>query len=106
MRKLAQRFVVAPTPEQYTLKTCCKCFSECGPWSEVEAKMQRKGGIRGLRICQDENCNLPQNRDRTGASNIGVQFCRLFRDEGPIKQMTKEDLELHRHNLCLHCDEE
>lgn len=106
MRKLAQRFIVAPTPEHYTSKTCCKCFSECGPWSKVEAIMKRNRGIRGLRICQNDNCNLPQNRDRTGASNIGVQFCRLFRNEGPIKQMTKEELEFHRHNLCLHCDEE
>ena len=35
-------------------------------------------GIRGLRICQNEDCKLPQNRDRTAASNIGLQFTRLF----------------------------
>jgi hypothetical protein len=52
---------------------------------------------------------LPQNRDRTGASNIGMQFfffARLFTGRGPIRSMTAEDLELHRHSLCLECDED
>lgn len=47
MRKLARRFVVAPTPEAYTSKTCCRCLGEAGPWVEVEEKMGKK--IRGLR---------------------------------------------------------
>ena len=114
MRKLGKRFLVSPTPEQYTSKTCCKCLHSCGPWAEVEAKMKpvlekrmkHYSGIRGLRICQNEDCKLPQNRDRTGASNIGLQFNRLFAGQGPIRSMTAEDLEFHRHNLCLRCDED
>ena len=114
MRKLGKRFLVSPTPEQFTSKTCCKCLHPCGPWTEVEAKMKpilekrmkHYNGIRGLRICQNENCKLPQNRDRTGASNIGLQFSRLFTGRGPIRSMTAEDLDFHRHNLCLKCDED
>lgn len=114
MRKLGKRFLVSPTPEQFTSKTCCKCLHPCGPWAEVEAKMKpvlekrmkHYNGIRGLRICQNEDCKLPQNRDRTGASNIGLQFTRLFAGQGPIRSMTAEDLEFHRHNICLRCDED
>lgn len=104
MNKLAKRFVVALTPEQYTSKTCCKCLHPCGPWVEMETKMDRK--IRGLRVCHNEECLLPQNRDRTGAANIGTQFCRLYEDKSPIRQMTDEDLEFHRLNLalCASCD--
>ena len=104
MNKLAKRFVVALTPEQYTSKTCCKCLHPCGPWVEMEEKMGRK--IRGLRVCQNEECRLPQNRDRTGAANIGTQFCRLYEEKSPIRQMTDEDLEFHRLNLalCAPCD--
>ena len=114
MRKLGKRFLVSPTPEQFTSKTCCRCLHPCGPWADVETKMKpilekrmkHYNGIRGLRICQNEDCKLPQNRDRTGASNIGLQFTRLFAGRGPIRSMTAEDLEFHRHNLCLGCDED
>ena len=104
MNKLAKRFVVALTPEQYTSKTCCKCLHPCGPWAELEDKMGRK--IRGVRVCQNEECRLPQNRDRTGAANIGLQFCRLYEGKSPIRTMTDEDLEFHRLNtaLCVACD--
>jgi hypothetical protein len=47
---------------------------------------------------------LPQNRDRTGASNIGLQFRRLFAGMGPIRSMTDEELEFHRLNVCVECD--
>ena len=103
MKKLSKRFVVVPTPEQYTSKTCCKCLQPCGPWLEVEHRMGRR--IRGLRICQNDACSLPQNRDRTGASNIATQFSRLFRGMGPIRNLTAAEEELHRHELCLHCDD-
>ena len=112
MRKLSQRFVVAITPEHYTSKTCCKCLGECGPWKEVEEKDGRvcpktgkRLGIRGLRICQNEECKLPQNRDRTGASNIGLNFCRLMRGQPPIRSMTDEERELCRLELatCPEC---
>ena len=113
MRKLSKRFLVSPTPEQFTSKTCCRCLHPCAPWAEVEDKMKpilekrtkRYKGIRGLRICQNDACKLPQNRDRTGASNIGLQFSRLFTGRGPIRSMTDDDLEFHRHDVCLRCED-
>ncbi len=102
MRKLSKRFVVAITPEHYTSKTCCRCMGECGP----HPTMRRGGGgeIRGLRVCQNEDCKLIQNRDRTGALNIGVQFKRLFQGQGPIRSMTTEEKELTLHRRCLECE--
>jgi hypothetical protein len=104
MKKLSKRFVVSLTPEHFTSKTCCKCLGMCGAWTDKENEMGKK--LRGLRICQDEGCKLPQNRDRTGASNIGLQFRRLFSDQGPIRQMTDEERELHRLRIetCEVCD--
>lgn len=104
MRKLAKRFVVSLTPEFYTSQSCCRCLGKCGPWTTVEERMKKK--LRGLRICQDESCKLPQNRDHTGASNIGLQFKRLFSNQGPIRQMTDEDREFHRLEvgLCEVCE--
>ena len=55
-----------------------------------------KKKVRGLRICQEETCKLPQNRDRTGASNIGIQFNRLFEGKPPIRQMNEEEKEFNR----------
>ena len=106
MNKLAKRFVVALTPEQHTSKTCCKCLHPCGPWVELEEKMGRK--IRGVRVCQNEECRLPQNRDRTGASNIGLQFRRRYEGKSPIREMTDEEAEFNRLNValnsCSDCD--
>ena len=106
MRKLSKRFVVALTPEHGTSKTCCKCLGPCGPWKEVEER--RKTKIRGLRICQDEGCKLPMNRDRLGASNIGLNFCRLFRGQTPMRTMSDEEREFHRLQIgcCMTCDAE
>jgi hypothetical protein len=104
MRKLSKRFIVSLTPEHHTSKTCCRCLGAAGPWKEVEETMNRKNGIRGLRICQDEGCKLPMNRDRMGASNIGLNFCRLFEGKTTIRTMTDEEREFHR--LCVTCDTE
>ena len=102
MKKLSRRFVVSPTPEAYTSKTCCRCLGPCGPWTEVEEHLGKK--IRGLRRCTQRDCSIPLNRDKNGATNIGTQFQRLMRGEGPIRQMTDEDLAFHRANLCLECE--
>ena len=102
MRKLARRFVVSPTPEAYTSKTCCRCLSPCGPWEEKEAEMGRK--LRGLRRCTQRDCMLPLNRDRNGATNIGNNFRRLMEGVGPIRCMSDEDLAFHRASICLECD--
>lgn len=101
MRKLARRFVVAPTPEAYTSKTCCCCLGPCEAWREKEEEMGRK--IRGLRRCTQRDCMLPLNRDRNGATNIGTNFQRLMTDKSPIRSMTEENIAFHRASLCLEC---
>ena len=53
MNKLAKRFLVALTPEQYTSKTCCRCLHPCGPWAELEDKMGRK--IRGCAFAKTKS---------------------------------------------------
>lgn len=71
MRKLGKRFLVSPTPEHFTSKTCCKCLAPCGSWKEVETKMGHS--IRGLRICQDETCKLPEKSGSyRGAQHLGA----------------------------------
>ena len=101
MKKLALHFVVAPTPEHYTSKTCVKCLGPCGPHPTLRTKDNKE--IRGLRVCQHEGCSLPQNRDKTGASNIGLQFERLMDGKPPIRTMTEEEIEFHRISVCLEC---
>ena len=71
-------------------------------------QVHRLNEFRGLRICQDEGCKLPMNRDRLGASNIGLTFCRLFRGETPMCTMSDEEREFHRLQIgcCMTCDAE
>jgi len=102
MRKLSKRFVVSPTPEAYTSKTCCRCLGSCEPWEEKEAAMGYK--IRGLRRCTQRDCRIPLNRDKNGAINIGTNFKRLFEGRVPIRSMSDEDLAFHRASLCLECE--
>ena len=99
--KLAKRFVVAMTPEQYTSKTCCKCLCPCGPWAELEEDGRK---VRGARW-QNEGAVSAEPRC-TGAANIGLQFCRLYEGNSPIRTMTDEEMEFHRLNttLCVACD--
>ena len=52
--------------------------------------------MRGLRICQDERCSAPHNRDRTAACNIGLQFRRLFAGEGALRALSDEEREFQR----------
>ena len=81
MYRLARDFVVALTPEHYTSKTCVRCGGTCGAHPTLKTKTNKE--IRGLRVCQHEGCGLLQNRDRTGATNIGFQFARLVRGQAP-----------------------
>ena len=101
MKKLSVEFLVVPTPEHYTSKTCVKCMGACGPHPTLRTKKGKE--IRGLRVCQHEGCGLLQNRDKTGATNIGLQFQRLLDGKSPIRDMSKEELEFHRLNTCLEC---
>jgi hypothetical protein len=101
MKKLALHFIVAPTPEHYTSKTCVACGGLCGPHPTLKTKNNKQ--IRGMRVCQHEGCGLLQNRDKTGATNIGLQFQKLMRGEPPIRAMSNEELEFHRLNACMEC---
>ena len=101
MKKLALHFVVAPTPEHFTSKTCVRCMGLCSPHPTLKTKNGQE--IRGLRVCQHEGCGLLQNRDKTGATNIGIQFGRLLKGESPLREMDKTELEFHRLKLCLEC---
>lgn len=101
MKKLALHFVVAPTPEHFTSKTCATCMGTCGPHATLKTKTNKD--IRGLRVCQNEGCGRFWNRDKLGARNIGTQFQRLFAGQGPLKAMTNEEAEFHRLNVCLEC---
>ena len=105
MRKLSTQFIVCPTPEQYTSKTCHICLGECGPHPRMRTQ-KKQSEIRGLRVCQDESCRAHLNRDINASRNIGLQFARLFEGKGPIRAMTSDDMEFHRHNLRLHTDED
>lgn len=113
MRKLATRFLVVPTPEQYTSKTCRKCLGTCGAHPTIKRRgVDKRTGeaknyeVRGLRVCQNESCRAHLNRDGNAAFNIGTQLQRLLRGDGPIRAMTEEDKEFHRHTLCMECDGE
>jgi hypothetical protein len=101
MKKLALHFVVAPTPEHYTSKTCAACMGTCGPHPTLKTKTNKT--IRGLRVCQNGGCGRFWNRDKLGARNIGTQFQRLFTNQGPLKALTDEEAEFHRLNVCLEC---
>lgn len=103
MRKIARRFLVVPTPEQYTSKTCHRCFGECGPHPTMRTSKNKE--IRGLRVCQDESCRSHLNRDTNASRNIGLQLKRLLQDQGPIRRLSDRDLEFNRHQLCLGCEE-
>ena len=103
MRKIARLFLVVPTPEQYTSKTCHHCFGECGPHPTMRTAKNKE--IRGLRVCQDEGCRSHLNRDTNASRNIGLQLKRLLQDQGPIRALSNRDLEFNRHQLCLGCEE-
>ena len=111
LKKLSKHFVTCVTPEAYTSKTCCRCFSPCERWREKEEEMFRKRTskkkeIRGLRRCQNEECRfLPLNRDKNAATNIGYNFQRLFRGEAPIRKLSKDEILLNRFRVACHqCD--
>jgi transposase len=102
MKRLARDFVVALTPEHCTSKTCVACGGLCGAYPTLKTKTSKE--IRGLRVCQHEGCGLLQNRDRTGATNIGRQFARLVRGQPPLRPMSGEELEFHRLRVGVECD--
>jgi hypothetical protein len=114
MKTLAKSFAVVVTPEHYTSKTCYKCDATCDahPTLHRTKTVRSKDGlttktypIRGLRVCQNEECKQFMNRDRLGAYNIGRNFDRLFRGEAPLRRLTSQEDELNRLKCSL-CEEE
>ena len=102
--RLSRHFVVVDTPEHYTSMTCSKCHCRCGPFealeterrvklvekasSEEEKKKARYHEIRGLRRCQNVECEAILHRDRNAAVNIATNFCRLYRGQAPLREPT------------------
>ena len=89
MKRLSRRFLVAPTPEHHTSKTCAKCLGPCGahPTLHHRRRVRSNGectwrdvSIGGLRLCQQEDCKFLQNRDRAAAGLIGLNLFRLSFD--------------------------
>jgi len=97
LRKLAKRFLCAITPEFGTSSMCCKCLGPAGPWRDKEQEWGKK--VRGLRVCQNESCGCPLNRDRSAAKLIGLNFQRLMTGQPTVRQMTTEEREFHRLNV-------
>ena len=69
-----------------------ECVSElhCARWTrrwsttarEIDTLGERGlDTIRGLRVCQNEECRLHMNRDKTSAPLIGIQCKRLLRGD-------------------------
>ena len=114
LRKISKRFLVVPTPEHYTSKTCAVCFHECGahPTLKRMVKKRREDGsvevkekeIRGLRVCQNECCKLFMNRDKMGSINIATNFERLAAGKSPIRHLSNEEEELNQLQCSL-CSE-
>jgi hypothetical protein len=48
-------------------------------------------------------CGLLQNRDKTGATNIELQFQKLVSDKPPLRAMSDEKVEFYRLKTCLEC---
>ena len=108
MRRLANRFVVAVTPEHYTSQTCARCLSPCGPHPTLR-HFPTNGGmgreIRGLRVCQNVECKQIMNRDHLGACNIATNFERLVTGLPSIRKMSRLETKLHKLK-CLECGQE
>ena len=105
MRRLAHRFVVVVTPEHYTSKTCARCLAPCGPHSTLRHATLNGGNgreIRGLRVCQNEECKQIANRDHMGACNIATNFERLVAGLPSLRRLSQDETEMNRLR-CLEC---
>ena len=96
MKEFAKDFLVVPTPEHHTSKTCSVCLrsgrgpQDAGPCAAIEARRSIK--IRGLRYCP--TCCSHLNRDANASLNIAMNF-RLYMSRGAgIRSLSKEDKEL------------
>ena len=98
-KTLSRHFLVLPTPEQYTSKTCSLCGSLCGPCEEVdnhhrtrlldeatsddEVRRAQRFSVRGLRHCHNAQCAAHLNRDHNAAVNI-QRRCEALLSDAPV----------------------
>ena len=90
----------------------CDAACDAHPTLRRTKTVKRKDGpvtktypIRGLRVCQNEECKQFMNRDRLGAFNIGRNFDRLFCGEAPLRRLTAQEEKMNRLKCSL-CEEE
>jgi hypothetical protein len=69
----------------------------------LDTFVSRSGERRSL--FQHEGCGLLQNRDKTGATNIGRQFARLIEGKDPLRVMNEDGVEYNILNRCVECHE-
>ena len=87
MRRLAKAFPVVITPEAYTSKTCFDCdgWKSAVASEKIKRQVKEKDGrlkktedgrevtreVRGLRVCNNEDCSTEfLNRDRNASLNF------------------------------------
>jgi len=98
MKEFAKDFLVIPTPEHHTSKTCSVCLRsrrgahDAGPCAEVEAFRGER--VRGLRFCQ--TCSSHLNRDANASLNIAMNLRCFMAGEGGIRTLTPDEAELIR----------
>ena len=64
-RRLSKEFIVVDTPEHYTSKTCSKCYSECGPFVELETQRRK---------IKEERANTEDEKKRASLRPGGPRY--------------------------------
>ena len=90
------------------LGLCAQCLPACAC---LRAKVTRaeifyNNRPSAYRRCTQRDCMIPLNRDKNGATNIGTNFLRLFKNQPPIRSMTDEDVAFYRASQCLECHDD
>ena len=101
-RRIAKEdgIVVAWTPEHKTTRTHFNCGGRCGRFAAAERRraddrgFHRTKEIRGLKVCQNPECNAPINRDLNAAKNIAANGLLLLTGHRPIAIHTQEEQQL------------
>ena len=117
MRFLSKHFPVIITPEAYTSKTCFFCdgmrsaLAHKGMHrmlSDGEGNVVKKKEIRGLRVCNNENCSAHSlNRDLNASLNIAKRaWLLLCKKEAPHIKAARDKLcnDPHLRLECRSCD--
>ena len=118
MRFLSKHFPVMITPEAYTSKTCFFCDGMRSAVAHGKMRHTRKDRagnevqreIRGLRVCNNEDCSAHSlNRDLNASLNIAKRaWCLLHGLAPPHMDAVNAKLrdDPHLRMLCAACDDE